>query len=112
MKIAQRSDRVYVTTDRNLARAWAGIWTIDGKQHGGGTLYQVEVDVDELEPDDDLLSLPGRFFQAPQARVTCVYDAYVGFHDRFGRVIQQLVDEHAAAKLRRAREADSDASPS
>jgi hypothetical protein len=99
-EIAQRADRVYITTDRNLARAWAGIWTSDGKQHGGGTLYQVEAD--DLEPDEDLLSLPGRFFQAPRARVKCVYDAYVPFKPGFGQVLQKLVDEHVAAKTARA----------
>ena len=38
--ISQRPDRVYVTTDRQLAEAWAGVWTPDGAKHGGGALYR------------------------------------------------------------------------
>lgn len=66
-KITQRADRVYVTTDRHLALAFASTWTPDGVAHGGGSLYIVESDV--LEPDEDLLSLPGLSFQTPSARV-------------------------------------------
>jgi len=68
--IAYRSDRIYLSTDRELARIWAGQWTdLDGRV-GYGWLYRVEVDVDALEPDEDLLSLPGLSYQAPRATVS------------------------------------------
>ena len=98
-EIGQRDDRVYVTCDRDLARAWAGIWTPDGVRHGGGSLYRVEAET--LEPDDDLLSLPGLSFQASRARVLVVYDAHVAYHPRFGRVLEKVLADHEAAKTKR-----------
>lgn len=100
-EIAQRDDRVYVTTDRELARAWAGVWTADGIHHGGGTLYRV--DADDLEPDGDLLSLPELSFQAPRARVVAVYDSHVPYSPKFRRTLQRVLDEHAAAKAQAER---------
>lgn len=79
-----------LTTDRRLARAWAGIWTIDGKNPGGGELYQVEIDPSLLEPDDDFLSLSGRFFQIRRAQVSLVYDPYVRFHEKFRRNLEKV----------------------
>jgi hypothetical protein len=98
-EISQREDRVYLTADRELARAWAGIWTPDGANHGGGSLYRVETDA--LEPDDDLLSLPGVSFQAERARVLAVYDAHVAYHPKFSRILQRVLADHAAAKSAR-----------
>jgi len=98
-EIGQRDDRVYVTSDRDLARAWAGIWTPDGVRHGGGSLYRVEPE--GLEPDDDLLSLPGLSFQAPRAQVVVVYDAHVAYHPRFVRVLQKVLADHEVAKTKR-----------
>lgn len=95
--IAQREDRVYVTSDRNLARAWAGIWTPDGVHHGGGALYQVEAE--DLEPDEDLLSLGGLSFQVARARVLTVYDPHVAYQAKFGRVLERVLSQHAAAKV-------------
>jgi hypothetical protein len=71
----QRHDRVYVTSDRELARACAGAFEHDDGTIGGGVLYQVEP-VGNLEPDEDL---PGFdiSFQVPKARVVVVIDAYV-----------------------------------
>jgi hypothetical protein len=56
---AQRPDRVYVTTNRDLAREYAWLWTPDGVHHGKGALYRVSVELEDLEPDEDLLSLTG-----------------------------------------------------
>ena len=95
-QIAHRRDRVYLTTDRGLAKAWAGIWTPDGERHGGGTLYRVEADL--LEPDEDLLSLPGVSFQAPRARVVRVYDPYVAYPPRHLNVLKRILTQHARAK--------------
>lgn len=94
--ISQRDDRVYVTTDRRLAEAWAGIWTPDGVHHGGGALYRVEAD--ELEADQDLLSLVGVSYQAPRARVLSVYNAHVSFNQKYARVLQRVLDDHRRAK--------------
>jgi hypothetical protein len=102
IEIGQRDDRVYVTTDRRLARAWAGIWMIDGENPGSGTLYQVQVDPSHLEPDDDFLSLSGRFFQIPRAQVSLVYDPYVRFQDKFHRELERVLTELAHAKLARS----------
>jgi hypothetical protein len=99
--ISQRPDRVYVTTDRHLAEAWAGVWTPDGAKHGGGALYRVEAE--DLEPDEDLLSLTGVSFQTAQARVSAVYNAHVPFHSKYAKVLQRMVDAHAAAKAQRMR---------
>lgn len=74
-QIGQRSDRVYVTPDRRFALAFASSWSPDGVRYRGGSLYIVECD--ELEPDDDLLSLPGQSFQAASARVLRVAKAKV-----------------------------------
>lgn len=41
--LTQRHDRVYVTTDRELARACAGALDLGEGTIGGGVLYQVEV---------------------------------------------------------------------
>lgn len=98
-EIGQRDDRVYLTSDRDLARAWAGIWTPDGVRHGGGSLYRVEAET--LEPDDDLLSLPDLSFQAPRARVLVVYDAHVAYQPRFARVLEKVLVDHESAKTKR-----------
>lgn len=96
--IAQRGDRVYVTSDRELALAWAGLWTPDGRKHGNGSLYQVEVEPELLEPDEDLLSLAGLSFQVPRAQVKAVYRAVVPFSPKHVKVVQGVLDRHAAAK--------------
>ena len=96
-EIAQRHDRVYLTTDKQLAWAFASMWTPDGTQHGGGALYRVEADV--LEPDEDLLSLEGVSYQSPQARIVAVYDAHVPFNqNKVAAVFQRVLEDHEAAK--------------
>ena len=91
--IAQRLDRVYVTTDRHLALAYASTWSPDGRRCLGGSLYLV--DSDELEPDEDLLSLPGLSFQTRSARVIAVAKARVRFDrerslQKIGEVVTRL----------------------
>ena len=93
--MSQRDDMVYVTTDRELARAWAGIWSPDGVTFGGGSLYQVEAD--ELAPDGDFLSLDG-FFQTPRARVKFVYDAHVPHHPKQLKQLDRVLKLHAEKK--------------
>ncbi|TGN32999.1 hypothetical protein [Aeromicrobium chenweiae] len=101
--ISQRRDRVYVTTDRELARVYAGTWrNPDTAELGRGALYRVEVK-EGLEEDEDLLSLPGLSFQAPSATVIAVYDAAVKPDaPKYGRVLKRTLDDHAAAKARDA----------
>lgn len=94
-QIGQRLDRVYMTTDKSVAKAYASLWTPDGEKHGGGCLYVVEAD--DLEPDDDLLSLPG-FFQAPRATVVTVYDPHVAYDPKCGKVFDRVLADLAAAK--------------
>lgn len=93
--MSQRDDMVYVTTDRELARAWAGIWSPDGVTFGGGSLYQVEAD--ELEADGDFLSLDG-FFQTPRALVKLVYDAHVPHHSKQLKQLDRVLKLHAEKK--------------
>lgn len=91
--IAQRPDRVYVTVDRHLALAYASTWTIDGVRLGGGSLYLVESE--ELEPDEDLLSLPGLCFQARSARVVQVAKARVAFNrESSSRKMTEILARH------------------
>jgi hypothetical protein len=77
--VRQRDDRVYITTDRDLARACAGVWSLDGETIGGGVLYRVEP-MGDPDPDDDLPGL-AISFQVPSARVLAVVDAYVARND-------------------------------
>ena len=76
-----------VTTDRPLALAYASTWSPDGRRCRGGFLYLV--DSDELESDEDLLSLPGLSFQVRSARVIAVARSRV----RFDREAQSAEDE-------------------
>lgn len=101
-QIGQTADRVYVTTDRDLAAAYASLWSLDGAQQGGGALYRVTAEEADLEADADLLSLPGVSFQAPAAEVLSVYNAHVPFdEERSRRAIQRVLSAHDAAKVRR-----------
>lgn len=104
-EIAQRHDRVYFTTDKQVAWAFASMWTPDGTRHGGGALYRVEADV--LEPDEDLLSLERVSYQSPEARVVAVYDAHVPFNqNKVTAVLQRVLKEHEAAKRAKERIAE------
>jgi hypothetical protein len=97
--ISQRSDRVYVTTDLRLARVFASQYSLDGGVSGGGWIYQVAVQDSELEPDDDLLSLPGVSYQCARATITKVWQRNVRPTPGLSRqVLQEILDEWNAAK--------------
>ena len=70
---AQRTDVVYMTTDRAIARGYAAFYP-------NGALYQVEPD-GAPEPDPDCL-MPGVSWQAPAARVLAIIDAVVLLNSR------------------------------
>ena len=90
--ITGRHDRVYVTSDRELARACAGALEHDDGIIGGGVLYQVEP-VGELEPDPDLPGL-GISFAVPEALVVAVLDAYVRRDDnRYAAKFQAVLNQ-------------------
>lgn len=86
---------MYITPDRNLARAYAGGWCGDGSHFGYGWLYEVHVDDELLEPDPDLLSLPGVSFQASVATIARVAERSVRpdqrrFAETFAEILDQL----------------------
>lgn len=90
---------MYVTTDRELAAAYASLWSLDGVRQGGGALYRVTIEDADLEPDADLLSLPGVSFQARSAQVLSVYNAHVQFDPvRSNRAIRRVLAAHTSAK--------------
>jgi hypothetical protein len=70
---ATRTDLVYVTTGRDIARAFAAFYP-------DGALYRVEPDGD-LAPDPDS-SVPGLSWQCPRARIAAVIDPVVLFRTR------------------------------
>lgn len=100
-QIAHRSDRVYVTTSRDLARVWAGQWSNEEGRVGYGWLYRVRADHAQLEPDDDLLSLPGLSFQTPIAYVESVYARAVAPDQAaFRSTLERVLRDLEAAKRR------------
>lgn len=68
-----RTDIVYVTTGRDVARAFAAFYP-------DGALYRVQPE-GELEPDPDS-GIPGLSWQCPAARIVAVVDHVVLFRDR------------------------------
>jgi hypothetical protein len=68
-----RADRVFVTSDRQVARAYAAL-------KPNGALYRVEA-VAGLEPDPDCL-VDGLSWQCVSARVVSVVDPVVLFRSR------------------------------
>lgn len=97
--VSQRSDRVYVTPDRRLARVYAGGWSEDGVHFGYGWLYEVAAEEALLEPDADLLSLPGVSFQVPSATVVRVYERSVRPNQRrFAETLTGILEELDRAK--------------
>lgn len=77
-----RDDRVYATSDRDLAHAFAGYWTREKNRPGHGALYKVEFEDDLLEDDEDFPSSPGVSYQAPRGRVVEVVQPGVGWQPR------------------------------
>jgi hypothetical protein len=68
-----RTDVVYVTTGRDVARAFAAFYP-------DGALYRVEP-LGDLEPDPDS-GITGLSWQCPAARIAVVVDPVVLFRDR------------------------------
>ncbi len=101
-QIAQRLDMVYMTSDVNLARVYAGMWTAPGSitsRAGGGWIYQVEARDGALEPDQDLLSLSGVSFQADAAVITGIHDKNVPYdQERFRKKLASILRDHERAK--------------
>jgi hypothetical protein len=78
---------------------WAGQWTATNGVVGYGWLYRIAAEEAVLEPDADLLSLPGQSFQAPAAIVISVYERAVApDQPRFARKLQQVLAAHERAR--------------
>ena len=73
-RVVTAPDLVYVTTERELARAIAAHWAKKRNSQGRGWLYRVSLDDVDLEPDDDLPGGPFISFQAARVRVAAVFD--------------------------------------
>ncbi|MGJ9402889.1 hypothetical protein [Arthrobacter sp. KK5.5] len=99
-QIAQRTDKVYLTTDLELAQVYAGLWTAEGAdQAGGGSVYQVEVRDGSMESDQDLLSSAGVSYQADSAVVIAVWNRSVAFKkEKFAKKLKKVLSEHERAK--------------
>lgn len=101
-QIAQRTDKVYVTSDVKLARVYAGMWTnptAKVPRAGGGSVYQVEIEDGSLEPDEDLLSLPGVSFQAKSAAIVGVqYKSVPHNKGQFAKKLAEVLHQHSRAK--------------
>lgn len=98
--IAQRPDKVYLTTDVGLAEVYAGLWTPDGTDTpGGGSIYQVEVQDGSMEPDADLLSIDGLSFQADCAVVVAVHKRTVATNQRkSSKKLKKVMRQHERLK--------------
>lgn len=99
-EIAQRADKVYMTSRVNLARGYASAWVNpDTGIEGGGWVYEVEVEDGTMEPDRDLLSSDGISFQADSAVIIRIQDKGVPSNPkRYGKEFRQVLSAHAAAK--------------
>ena len=73
-RITTADDLVYVTTERSLATAVAAHWSKRTPGSGRGWLYRVELDGEDLVPDDDLPRGPFISFQLSKIRVAAVLD--------------------------------------
>ena len=98
-QISQRRDRIYVTTDPELAKVYARSWFDGIRARTHGWLYVVEVEGEHLEGDDDLLSLPGVSYQAPMGIVVAVYDRGVNENANASRrALERVLGAHAQAR--------------
>jgi len=70
---AQRTDLVYLTTDRQVARAYAAFYP-------DGALYNV-IAASPVDPDPDC-EMPGLSWQCPYGIVAAVLDPVVLFRDK------------------------------
>lgn len=97
--IAQRRDRVYVTSDRELAKVFARTWHDGARERSHGWLY--EVSADDLEDDADLLSVPGISFQVGSALIIRVADRGVApDHRASRRALERVLRDHESARSR------------
>lgn len=94
--IAQPTDRVYVTTNRNIAWAFASNWLAPDGRRGRGGLYLVETT--SYEPDEDMLSLRDENFQCAEATVILAAGTVKFDAKRIHRIIAD-----ATARLERAK---------
>jgi hypothetical protein len=78
-----RTDRVYATTDRSAARAYAAF-------HPDGALYEVEL-LGAVEPDPDCF-VEGLSWMAPAGRVVAVVDPVVLFRSRPARAWLRMLE--------------------
>lgn len=103
-EIAQRPDKVYMTSRVNLARGYASVWVNpDTESQGGGWVYEVEVTDGTMEPDQDLLSSDGISFQADSAVIVRIHDRGVAYNaKRYGKEFRQVMNAHEAAKKAKA----------
>ncbi|WP_291049821.1 hypothetical protein [Herbiconiux sp.] len=84
---------VYVTTERSLAVAVAAYWSRREPGRGRGWVYRIELDDNDLVPDDDLPRGPFISFQLPRARIAAILDRGVSPDDpRHARELQRFVD--------------------
>ncbi|MGC0371258.1 hypothetical protein [Microbacterium sp. SLBN-111] len=91
-RITTAADLVYVTTERSLGAAAAAYWAKREPGKGRGWLYRVELDEDDLIPDDDLPRGPFVSFQLPRARIGAVLDRGVDpDNPRHVRELQRLL---------------------
>lgn len=92
-RIVTAANLVYVTTERDLARAMAAHWARRATSRGRGWLYRVELHNFDIEPDEDLPHGPFISFQAPHVRVAAVIDRGVDPADpRHVRALQKFVN--------------------
>lgn len=96
--ITYREDRVYVTSDRDAGMAFAAYWTCRSPKQPG-SLYEIQVEDDLLEPDTDLISSPGLAFQVPAARVVAIEARWVKWLPVHQAKILDLLRRNEAARL-------------
>ena len=99
--ISYRDDRVYITTDRRLATAFAAYWSSKVNQIGLGWLYAVQAAADDLEPDTDLLSSPGLSFQVPSALVTRVELRQIKWSEKHRSTLLRTLRQNEDARARK-----------
>ncbi|CAN7241386.1 hypothetical protein LJR078_001032 [Arthrobacter sp. LjRoot78] len=102
-KIAQRPDKVYLTTDVELARVYAELWTADETDvPGGGSVYQVVVEDGSMEPDQDLLSSEGLAFQSNSAVIQRIHDKKVVPNPKkISKKLSKVMRQHEKANAAR-----------
>ena len=98
-KISYRADRVYLTTDRDLAAAFAGLWTKQPHLDGKGWLYAVEVEENDLAQDGDLLSSPGLSYHVASARISAIEVYRVLWAPKHMRKMMGVVQQNEARRI-------------